>query len=65
MTGELGKGTLTRLKVEGVSLGATSFWWLPAVLLVAFWGEPDIVDAVVFHLTGVQTWVTPVTGVGR
>lgn len=32
----------------------SSEWVAAALLIIAFWGEPDLVDAVIYHFTGEQ-----------
>jgi len=43
-----------RMKVD---IDGTGVGWLAfVILMIAFYGEPDLVDAVVFKLTNVKGW---------
>lgn len=36
------------------NVSADGFWIAAAIMLVAFYGEPDLVDAVIYYLTEQQ-----------
>ena len=38
------------VKVQGIDAGAGLMWIAVALLAIAFWGEPDLVDALIYWL---------------